>query len=421
MPPPAHWTPAAPSATTAAASHHPAADAAPAQQRAGERQHDGDAADDHADGGRVGLAHALDHEDVEQHQAGRRQGEQAGDLARPQTGQAPARDREQREAGDRVAHGLACGERIALDDVRRRDQRADHRERGGGQQGSAQRRAHRSQRMLQLVRCLEPVHPLWIGPVRWSCSCGWSAARRPCGPRSRSSCATRSRSGRLAPGIALPSSRSLAHELGVSRGVVVDAYAQLAAEGYLVSTQGAPTRVSEAAIPAALAVPAPGADQPPRFDFRPGGPDVSLFPRASMARVAAARATRRPGLAARLRRPARRTRAARRPDALPRPRPRRPRRPRARRDHLGHGPGHGALRPRARRPRLAAHRDGGPVQHARARAADRQRPRGAAGAGRRGRPERRPARAARPEPRSSPPPPTSSRSGSCWRPSAGPR
>jgi GntR family transcriptional regulator/MocR family aminotransferase len=89
------------------------------------------------------------------------------------------------------------------------------------------------------------------------------------------------RSGRLAPGIALPSSRSLARELRVSRGVIVDAYAQLAAEGYLVSTQGAPTRVSEAAIPAALAAAPAGADQPPRYDFRPGGPDVSLFPRAA--------------------------------------------------------------------------------------------------------------------------------------------
>ena len=193
------------------------------------------------------------------------------------------------------------------------------------------------------------------------------------------------RSGRLAPGLALPSSRSLAHELGVSRGVVVDAYAQLAAEGYLVSAQGAPTRVSEAAIPAALAVPAPAPTSRRASTSARAAPTC----RCSLAEHGSGRCGARyatPGLPARLRRPARRTRAARRRDALPRPRPRRPRRPRARRDHLGHGPGHGALRPRARRPRLAAHRDGGPVQHAGARAADRQRPRGAAGAGRRGRP-----------------------------------
>jgi GntR family transcriptional regulator / MocR family aminotransferase len=89
------------------------------------------------------------------------------------------------------------------------------------------------------------------------------------------------RSGRLAPGVALPSTRSLARELGVSRGVVVDAYAQLGAEGYLLARQGAPTRVSESASPAAGAPGAVAADQPPRFDFRPGGPDVSLFPRAA--------------------------------------------------------------------------------------------------------------------------------------------
>jgi GntR family transcriptional regulator/MocR family aminotransferase len=87
------------------------------------------------------------------------------------------------------------------------------------------------------------------------------------------------RAGRLAPGAALPSSRGLARELGISRGVVVDAYAQLAAEGYLVTHQGAPTRVAEASSPAAGAPDEPPADRAPRFDFRPGGPDVSLFPR----------------------------------------------------------------------------------------------------------------------------------------------
>jgi GntR family transcriptional regulator/MocR family aminotransferase len=91
------------------------------------------------------------------------------------------------------------------------------------------------------------------------------------------------RSGRLAAGTALPSTRSLAADLGVSRGVVVDAYAQLTAEGYLVSSQGAPTRVSDAAArPTGPAGPA-AEERPPRFDFRPGGPDVSLFPRDAWA------------------------------------------------------------------------------------------------------------------------------------------
>ena len=52
------------------------------------------------------------------------------------------------------------------------------------------------------------------------------------------------RSGRLAPGSVLPSSRDLAEELGVSRGVVVDSYAQLAAEGYLSARRGSGTRVA---------------------------------------------------------------------------------------------------------------------------------------------------------------------------------
>jgi GntR family transcriptional regulator / MocR family aminotransferase len=87
------------------------------------------------------------------------------------------------------------------------------------------------------------------------------------------------RGGRLGPGAALPSSRALARELRVSRGVVVEAYAQLAAEGYLVARQGAPTRVSEAASPGPGAVPAAAGERPPRYDFRTGRPDISLFPR----------------------------------------------------------------------------------------------------------------------------------------------
>ena len=88
------------------------------------------------------------------------------------------------------------------------------------------------------------------------------------------------RRGRLAPGVACLLGM-LSRELGVSRGVVVDAYAQLAAEGYLVSHQGAPTRVSDAAVAPAGALPPPEGERAPRFDFRPGGPDVSLFPRAA--------------------------------------------------------------------------------------------------------------------------------------------
>jgi GntR family transcriptional regulator / MocR family aminotransferase len=89
------------------------------------------------------------------------------------------------------------------------------------------------------------------------------------------------RSGVLRAGTALPSSRDLARQIGVSRGVVVNAYRQLGAEGYLVARQGWRPHVSEAAA-ITEAVPAPEARPPrPRFDFRPGIPDVSRFPRAA--------------------------------------------------------------------------------------------------------------------------------------------
>src|SRR3954449_4320553 len=90
------------------------------------------------------------------------------------------------------------------------------------------------------------------------------------------------RAGALREGAALPSSRTLATELGIARGVVTEAYSQLAAEGYLVSSQGAPTRVAaRAATPSTRAL----LDQPPapRFDFRSGAPDVALFPRTAWA------------------------------------------------------------------------------------------------------------------------------------------
>ena len=51
------------------------------------------------------------------------------------------------------------------------------------------------------------------------------------------------RSGRLAAGERLPSTRALARDLGVSRRLVVDAYDQLLAEGYLAARRGAGTFV----------------------------------------------------------------------------------------------------------------------------------------------------------------------------------
>jgi GntR family transcriptional regulator/MocR family aminotransferase len=87
------------------------------------------------------------------------------------------------------------------------------------------------------------------------------------------------------PGAAVPSTRDLARQLGVSRRVVVDAYGQLAAEGYLSLRQGARPRVSDAPAAANGHEPAPAPPPPPRFDFRPSVPDVSSFPRAAWLRA----------------------------------------------------------------------------------------------------------------------------------------
>ena len=155
--------------------------------------------------------------------------------------------------------------------------------------------------------------------------CGAAGARD---PRRRARGAARA-------GAAMPSTRALSAQLGVSRGVVVEAYAQLVAEGYLSARQGAATtvaarrhralacepagrgnrggppgrRAAPAARPAAAAPAAhssaqrapaagdpgwrvddirgrrarriPEAPRPPRYDFRYGTPDLSAFPRAA--------------------------------------------------------------------------------------------------------------------------------------------
>jgi GntR family transcriptional regulator/MocR family aminotransferase len=117
------------------------------------------------------------------------------------------------------------------------------------------------------------------------------------------------RSGRLAAGTRLPSSRTLATDLGIARNTVADAYTQLVAEGWLVAKAGSGTRVGSRAAAVAAAEstsdgvahrpaappgahrPAapPGAHRPgappgrivPRFNLRPGVPDLAAFPRTA--------------------------------------------------------------------------------------------------------------------------------------------
>jgi GntR family transcriptional regulator / MocR family aminotransferase len=88
------------------------------------------------------------------------------------------------------------------------------------------------------------------------------------------------RDGRLTPGTRLPSSRDLAAQLGVARGTVTSAYAQLIGEGYLSARRGSGTTVTAACTwPGATAV----ADTEPaprfRYDLKPGVPALSAFPR----------------------------------------------------------------------------------------------------------------------------------------------
>jgi GntR family transcriptional regulator / MocR family aminotransferase len=92
------------------------------------------------------------------------------------------------------------------------------------------------------------------------------------------------RSGRLAPGTRLPSTRGLAAELSVSRGVVSEAYGQLAAEGYLVTSQGAPVRVAGAVRATDARPSARSLVRAPAYDFHPGLPDVAGFPREAWLR-----------------------------------------------------------------------------------------------------------------------------------------
>ncbi len=92
------------------------------------------------------------------------------------------------------------------------------------------------------------------------------------------------RDGRLAMGDALPSTRALAADLGVARGTVSKAYQQLAAEGHLRTRQGTATTVATGAVTAPAAPrsnPAhPVAESAVSWNFLPGLPDLSLFPRA---------------------------------------------------------------------------------------------------------------------------------------------
>ncbi|MFF3401771.1 PLP-dependent aminotransferase family protein [Streptomyces sp. NPDC002659] len=97
------------------------------------------------------------------------------------------------------------------------------------------------------------------------------------------------RTGRLAPGTRLPSSRSLAADLGIARNTVADAYAELVAEGWLTAQQGSGTRVARRAAPRRPAAGTPRtrpARGGPQYSLMAGSPDLASFPRAEWLKAA---------------------------------------------------------------------------------------------------------------------------------------
>jgi GntR family transcriptional regulator/MocR family aminotransferase len=99
------------------------------------------------------------------------------------------------------------------------------------------------------------------------------------------------RSGQLSPGTRLPSSRTLARDLGIARNTVAEAYGQLVVEGWLTAKIGSCTQVAERVTATDQVTSHAGAPEVSRvrYDLRAGSPDLSAFPRsgwlAAMRRV----------------------------------------------------------------------------------------------------------------------------------------
>ncbi len=120
----------------------------------------------------------------------------------------------------------------------------------------------------------------WTGPGPGLLLALDRASREPLGTQLQRALREAIRDGRLAPGERLPSSRGMAAELAVSRGLVVDTYAQLEAEGFVVSRVGSGTLVAASAgnARADAAGPAPVRRPRPDVDFEYGVPDLGRFP-----------------------------------------------------------------------------------------------------------------------------------------------
>ena len=190
------------------------------------------------------------------------------------------------------------------------------------------------------------------------------------------------RSGRLAAGTALPSTRALAAQLAVSRGIVVEAYEQLGAEGYLATTPGGVTRGCDQ-VAAAARPSTPGAGHRLRRRLPAGPARPRPLPARDLAALGQAGARHRPEPAARLSRRARDARAARCPGRLPQSRPGHGRGRRFDRRLLRVRAGPQAGRPGPARPRRPSDRHRGPDPAREPRGPARDRPRGRRDPGRR--------------------------------------
>jgi hypothetical protein len=121
---------------------HTGTQGAALQERADQREHHRHAPDDHADRGGIGLAHALYHEHVEQHEPGGRERDETERLARLESRQPPSGDQCQHRCGQQVAQRLARGQGVTLHEVGGRDERADQGQRQRGQHRATQRGAY---------------------------------------------------------------------------------------------------------------------------------------------------------------------------------------------------------------------------------------------------------------------------------------
>ncbi len=98
----------------------------------------------------------------------------------------------------------------------------------------------------------------------------------------------------LRAGVRLPASRTLAQQLGVSRGVVSDAFRQLEAQGFLIGRNREAPVIAAVQSPRLTRTELEATALAARYNLSPTRPDVSLFPLTRWL-AAAQRVTRRRG------------------------------------------------------------------------------------------------------------------------------